>query len=124
MWPRGRTGSARCAVAAAAVLLQVLSACTSPPVAPETPTIAGTFEEAALVAHGEMFRIYGREGEPMPVEVSGDIVTHDGRQVWRLDGTYEVTGPDGRQPARWRLWIGATDDAALTVLKTEGPTVP
>lgn len=52
----------------------------------------GTFEEAALTAHGEMFRVYGDDTEPLPVTVNGDIIKYEGRAVWRLDA-------DGPSPA-------------------------
>ncbi|MGH3440819.1 MAG: hypothetical protein ACRDUY_01995 [Nitriliruptorales bacterium] len=81
--------------------------------------MTGTFEEAALIALGEMFRVYGSGADPLPLEVTGEIDTHGGQPVWRVDGTYEVTVEGERRADRWTLWIGPTQDATLTVLATE-----
>lgn len=118
---RGRRAAA---VTAAAVLL--LAGCDDTAGDPtsnssEDQLIGGSFEEAALVALGELFRIYGTDAAPAPLEVSGEIDTHDGQQVWRLDGTYEVTIDDQRRQQQWTLWIGPTDDSPLAVLDADGP---
>lgn len=96
---------------------------TAAPADPRTdePTPVGTFEEAALIALGEMFRTYGTAADPVPTDVTGEIVTRDGQPVWRIDGTYEVTVDGERRADHWTLWIGTTDDAPLAVLSTAGP---
>jgi hypothetical protein len=121
----GRHGGRHTAAAAATAVL-LLAGCGEPATAPPSTSssdqpIAGTFEEAALVALGELFRIYGTDAAPTPLEVSGEIDTHDGHEVWRLDGTYEVTVDNQRRHHRWTLWIGPTDDSPLTVLDADGP---
>lgn len=125
----GRRGRARRGHAAGVGILVVLAlalaACggqTTP--AAELPTAAplnATFEEAALVALGHMFRTYGAQADPVPVEVTGEIETHNGQRVWRVDGTYEVTVDDARRADQWTLWIGSTTEEPLTVLSTDGP---
>lgn len=110
-------------MAAAALLLTGCDDSEDPPrtTSSQEQPVAGSFEEAALVALGELFRIYGTEAAPAPLEVSGEIDTHDGQQVWRLDGTYEVTIDNQRRQQQWTLWIGPTDDSPLAVLDTDGP---
>lgn len=112
--------------AAAATAALLLAGCGDPtvgesPPTPENQPVAGSFEEAALVALGELFRIHGSDADPVPIEVTGEVVTHDGQQVWRLDGTYEVTIDNQRQQQRWTLWIGPTDASPLAVLAVDGP---
>lgn len=80
----------------------------------------GTFEEASLVALGELFRIYP-DGRPMPVEVTGDTVEVEGAAVWRLEGDYEVTIDERVRAERWVLWVGS-DGTDLRVLCAYGPS--
>lgn len=126
---RGRCDAAasrlRRVVNACVVLGLLLAACTasgSSPRTSEPPLVAGTFEEAALIAAGEMFRVYGADADPLPLAVTGDIVDRDGQPVWRLDATYTVTIDGERRNDRWILWIGASDEAPLAVLDTDGPS--
>lgn len=119
--PRPRHPWRRAALAGLAVVL--LSACgTTVTTAPDDGSgqpIAGTFEEAANIALGEIFEIHGRDAEPVPVEVTGELDTRNGTRVWRIDGTYEVTIDGTRHEQRWRFWIGATAETPLTVIESE-----
>lgn len=118
---------------AAAVAAVALAACGSGQTAPgpaECPALTaaateadgrlGTFEEASLVALGELFRIYP-DGRPMPVEVTGDTVEVEGAPAWRLEGDYEVTLDERVRAEHWVLWIGS-DGADLRVLCAHGPS--
>jgi hypothetical protein len=126
--PSGRRGAPKRRSIAAAVTGSVLlvsgcaSSATAPsPTASDQQPLDATFEEAALIALGEMFQVYGADADPLPVKVTGDIDTHDGRPVWRLDGTYEITVDGERQQHAWTLWIGRADEAQLAVVEAEGP---
>lgn len=126
--PRRLGGPARrsrlLAAAAALLLGLLLAGCTSPSSTPASapPPIAGTFEETALISDGHMFRVYGADANPLPLAVTGDIVEHDGRQVWRHDATYKVTVDGRRRTHRWTLWVGSSHDAPLAVLDAAGPS--
>lgn len=103
----------------------LLAGCADTPLDPSTSSsegqpVAGNFEEAAMIALGE-FRIHGPDAQPAPVEVTGEIDTHNGQRAWRIDATYEVTIDNQRQQQRWTLWIGPTDDSPLTLLDADGP---
>lgn len=81
--------------------------------------VRGSFEEASLVALGELFRAYP-DGRPMPVEVTGDIVEVAGAPVWHLEGAYQVTVGGQVRTDRWVLWVGS-DGAGLEVVCAIGP---
>lgn len=120
----GRLGTKSLRTATLAVLaVLLLSACdgtaTTPTADGSSQPITGSFEEAARIAFGEIFEIYGTDAEPRPVEVTGDIATRQGESVWRIDGTYEATIDGTRREQRWRFWIGATPDAPLAVVASE-----
>lgn len=120
-------GSKTRQVAVAATLLAVAAllgaACsTQTPATFGTQPVAGTFEEAAHVALGELSRLYGPDADPLPVDVSGTLAVHNGQEVWRLDGGYEVTVDDERRVDRWILYIDRSNEAALAVLTAEGPS--
>lgn len=90
------------------------------PVPAADVSVAGTFEEANLLAAGEMFRVYGAGADPTRHRVDGDVVEVDGARVWRIDGTYEVTVDGERRRDRWTLWVGPAGDR-LEVLCADGP---
>lgn len=120
-----RHGGRRTAAATATAVL-LLAGCADSSIDPSSSSsqdqpIAGSFEEAATVAFGEMFRLHGPDAQPAPLDVTGEIDTHQGQRVWRIDGTYEITIDDQRRPQRWTLWIGPTDDSPLAVLDADGP---
>lgn len=101
--PRGGRRSAAAAATAVLLLAGCGDAPASPPSTSSDQLIVGSFEEAALVALGELFRIYGADAGPAPLEVSGEIDTHAGQEVWRLDGTYEVTVDNQRRQHQWTI---------------------
>lgn len=122
----GRPGAGRFGWRAvlAGLAVGLLSACgatvTTPPEGDGSgQPVAGSFEEAASIALGEIFEIYASDADPLPVEVTGELDTRSGERVWRIDGTYEVTIDGTRREQRWRFWIGATADAPLTVVARE-----
>lgn len=68
-----------------------------------------------------MFRRYGTSADPLPVDVTGEVITHQGQRVWRIDGAYAVTVDGRRRTDRWTLLIGATNDEPVGVLSAVGP---
>lgn len=93
--------------------------CRGPQPAASVP-IRGTFEEANLVAAGEMFRTYGLDADPVREQVTGDLVDVRGEPAWKLDGTYAVTVDGSRRSDTWMLWVGFDGDA-FSVLCAVGP---
>jgi hypothetical protein len=93
--------------------------CRSPQPA-ASPSIRGNFEEANLVAAGEMFRTYGLDADPVREQVTGDLVDVRGEPAWKLDGTYAVTVDGSRRSDTWMLWVGFDGDA-FSVLCAVGP---
>lgn len=135
--PTGRAGSRRMVllVAATSLLLAACGiddpsalqeagmpdnpACRAPDAAAER-LVAGSFEDANLVAGGEMFRVYGAEADPLREQVSGEAVEVDGLPVWKLDGTFAVTVDGERRSDAWMLWVGFAEDG-FVVLCADGP---
>jgi len=82
--------------------------------------VAGSFEDANLIAGGEMFRVYGAEADPLREQITGEAVEIDSQPVWKLDGTYAVMVDGERRSDAWMLWVGFADDG-FTVLCADGP---
>jgi hypothetical protein len=80
----------------------------------------GSFEDANLIAAGEMFRTYGHDPDPVREAVTGQFVTIGGIDAWKLDATIAATVDDTRRHDTWMLWIGFAD-GQLAVLCAQGP---
>jgi hypothetical protein len=93
--------------------------CRSPRSA-ASASILGSFEEANLVAAGEMFRTYGLAADPVLEEVTGEPVDVGGEPAWKLDATYAVTVDGSRRSHTWMLWLGFDGDT-FSVLCAVGP---
>lgn len=104
----GASGSCRAAV----------SVGTDSPAAVSVGT--GSFEEAAMIALGELFRVYGADAEPLPAAVRGEPTRIGTAPAWYVDGRYEVTVDGRREVHRWRLWVGNSGDG-LAVLCADPP---
>jgi len=102
-----------------ASVLPDVAGCRSPQADADTPS-AGSFEDANLLAAGEMFRIYGADADPVREQVTGEVVVIDGVPAWKLDAAVAVTVEGQRRADRWMLWVGGVDDG-LAVLCAVGP---
>lgn len=91
-----------------------------PPQPAESAPIRASFEDANLVAGGEMFRVYGSGADPVREQVGGEVVTIDGESAWKLDATFAVTVDGERRVDAWMLWLGTVDDD-FVVLCAAGP---
>ena len=78
------------------------------------------FEEANLLAAGEIFRTYGTQADPVREQIVGEIVEIDGQPTWTLQATYAATIDGDRRSDDWTLWIGFADNE-LTILCAQGP---
>jgi hypothetical protein len=79
-----------------------------------------TKEEAALLASGELIRVYGLEADPVPVQVLFEQATLDGEPVWEVRALVSVTVGGERVERQWTIWVGQEDERPA-VLRSVGP---